>query len=60
MSEEKTIIAYAKLVIKYTGFPEKDIERAIEEISFEGESECGKYKVVDVVADDIFPIRSDF
>ena len=60
LNEEKTIVAYAKLIIKYKGFPEKDIERAIEDLRFEGQSECGKYEVVDSVVVDVLPIRSDY
>lgn len=61
MSEEKTIVAYAQFVIKYTGDPERSIEEAIENIKFEGEDpELYKYKVVDSVVVDIHPIRVDF
>lgn len=60
MTEEKTIVAYAQFVIKYTGFPEKDIDRDIRNLRFKGESECGKYRVIDSVVIDVLPIRDDF
>lgn len=59
---KKTCIAYVKLVIKYEGYPEKEIERQLKNIKLEGFDTTLNYSyiVVDSVVQDIVPMRDDF